>query len=114
MYEIHMKIIYKKNLLSFTFPIITLLLLVLETNRPRLSIKYQQLNEFFKLFIDDRDKGKFVMTHFYLLVGSIFPFILSIFKETHLNSSNSFEIIDNLILRYSGIACLCVGDSMVR
>ena len=56
-------------------------LLILEINRKKISQRYPKFNEFFRLFIDERDREKFVMTHFYLLIGSLFPVAISFFKQ---------------------------------
>lgn len=77
-----------------------LLLLLLEIFRVTVA---PSLNGFMKTFVDARDNGPFILTHFSLLIGCAMPVWVLLNKEE----------CSAVVGRFAGILSIGIGDSFV-
>ena len=75
------------------------LFMVLESMRYYKIWKYKDIDQYFLRHLDEKDVGKFILAHFYLLIGCSLPIWL------FFNSSRS--------VRLTGAIVLGIGDSIV-
>ena len=77
---------------------------------------FQGLDEFMKLYVDTRDQGPLILTHFSLLLGCAFP--LWVVPDEFLVNGRNAMSNQSVDIRYkwlslTGVSSIGVGDAMV-